>query len=262
MTAAGGVSVTSEDGTVLRCTDVGGGPPVVLLHGLACGPDMWNDVVGALRAAGRRCVIVELRGHGRSAAGEGGGADGFGLGELAGDVLAVLEGLDLSDAVVVGHSAGGYSVLAFAAWFPDVLARRVRRIVLVGTSTSVDRVRERLILRFSCSRLFYRMLSVPPLGRLVVQLGAFGRRPLRAAVEATRRTALACPRPTKVSWVRAVSGTSLSDVVREISVPLVMASGSRDTIVRSPVALTGAGHMAPVEVPDEVAALILGVRSV
>lgn len=60
--------VRSADRTQVAVSDVGTGPPVVLLHGLAGSGDdwWWAGAVDRLLAAGRRVLVVDLRGHGRS----------------------------------------------------------------------------------------------------------------------------------------------------------------------------------------------------
>lgn len=231
---------------------------------------MWDEVRARL-VPERRVVVVDLRGHGRSLPVRG----GFGLEQQADDVRMVLEQLDLSDAVLVGHSGGGYAALAFAVRFPEVARARVRGIVTVGTSGALMSLRERMILRFSASRAFYVLFGIGPLGRLLVRVGAFGTRPDSALVEATRAMAIECSRTTKAGWVRAISGTSQEEAIRDLVIPLIAATGSRDATVptrrvevlagNAPqgawVTIDGCGHMAPVEDPAAVAELILAVSA-
>ena len=53
------------DGLSVAVTDVGAGPPVVLLHGLGCGRRMWFHQIRALRRR-FRVIAYDLRGHGQS----------------------------------------------------------------------------------------------------------------------------------------------------------------------------------------------------
>ena len=263
--------VRASDGTVLHVASDGGvGPPVVLLHGLACDATMWAPVAERLRPD-RRVVVVDLRGHGRSQPVAG----GFGLAQQADDVRAVLDALDLYDVTLVGHSAGGYAALAFASAATDrrhaaTVRRRLRALVTVGTSGSLTGPRARAVLRASASQPFVALLGVPAVGRRIVGAGAFGSRPDPRAVEHTRAMARRCPRATKVAWVSAISGTSLEAAVQDLPVPLVAATGSRDSTVppshaarlaaRAPNGrahvLRGLGHLAPLEDPAAVAGLV------
>jgi len=254
-------SLVASDGTRLVFSDNGEGPPTLLLHGLACTREVWTEVTELLTPR-RRVVAVDLRGHGESTPVVG----TFSLDQQADDINALLIELDLRDVVLVGHSAGGYSALAFVERFPDVARQRVRRIVTIGTSPSLLGARERFVLRVSASRIFYALLAIAPIGRLLVRSGAFGDNPSAAAVETTRQMALACDRSTKVSWVRAIAGTSLP---LPNSPSLIAATGERDATVTpkrlkalaatsnaATSVVPGAGHMAPLEAPIDVARLI------
>jgi 3-oxoadipate enol-lactonase len=104
----------------------GTGPTVVLLHPLALSGRVWGPVVDKL--ADRYDVIApDTRGHGDS------GWDGaeFGVDELADDVVALLDGLGLDRAHVLGMSMGGSTAVTVAGRHPD----RVNRLVVAdGTA--------------------------------------------------------------------------------------------------------------------------------
>lgn len=254
-------TVEATDGTPLSVTSEGSGPPVLLLHGLACTRVIWTDVSRALVDT-HRVITVDLRGHGASVPVAG----GFSLAQQADDVASLLTILDLRDVVIVGHSAGGYAALAFASLHAAVAAERVRAIVTLGTSPSLDGRRERAVLWFSATQVFYALFAIAPVGRVLVRAGAFGTRPKKDALEATRRMALELSRATKSAWIRAISGTSVGATDE---VPVLMVTGERDTTVtprrlrliaartgaRAEV-LAGAGHMSPLEAPAEIARII------
>lgn len=91
----------------LHHEDRGAGAPVVLVHGWS----LSSAVFGAetdLLARTRRVVAPDLRGHGRSAPAP------FDLAALAGDLVALLEGLDLGGAILAGWSLGAQVALAAA----------------------------------------------------------------------------------------------------------------------------------------------------
>jgi pimeloyl-[acyl-carrier protein] methyl ester esterase len=89
----------------LAYTDRGEGPALVLVHGWSLSSAIFEDLAALL--PGRRLVALDLRGHGTSE-----GAGPFTLAELAGDLAALLDRLDLSRAVVVGWSLGAQVALA------------------------------------------------------------------------------------------------------------------------------------------------------
>jgi alpha-beta hydrolase superfamily lysophospholipase len=71
-------------------SDIGKGPPVVLLHGLACGKRMWFHQIRALKGC-FRVIAYDQRGHGLTDAPPA--ATSFSAGHLARDLVGVLDAL-------------------------------------------------------------------------------------------------------------------------------------------------------------------------
>jgi pimeloyl-ACP methyl ester carboxylesterase len=117
---AGGTVVVN--GVRLGCRESGdpAGPPVVLLHGSGSSARTWDRFTARLTPAGHRVIAVDLRGHAASAR-----PGDYSLGSLRDDVLGLLDTLMLRDAVLVGHSVGGYAALAAARQAPERIARLV-----------------------------------------------------------------------------------------------------------------------------------------
>ncbi|CAG7574171.1 pimeloyl-ACP methyl ester carboxylesterase [Barrientosiimonas humi] len=108
-------------------------PTVVLVHGYTLNLASWVFQRRALREAGYRVVLFDLRGHGRSEEGE---PTSYNIEQLARDLAAVLEqAVPEGPVVLVGHSMGGMTLMSFAAQFPDVLRERVIGAALVATSS-------------------------------------------------------------------------------------------------------------------------------
>ena len=80
---------------------------MVLVHAWGLSGRMWDAQVVGLLEAGLRVVVPDRRGHGRSEV----TSTGYDLDTLADDLAAVLDALDLHDAVLVGYSAGSQEVL-------------------------------------------------------------------------------------------------------------------------------------------------------
>nr|WP_271213810.1 alpha/beta hydrolase [Rhodococcus wratislaviensis]GLK41071.1 non-heme chloroperoxidase [Rhodococcus wratislaviensis] len=118
--------ITVDDGTELYLQDLGEGPAVVLVAGFGLDGALWDRQVRVLCAAGHRVLCVDQRGHGRSDK----PLTGYAIGDLAGDLAAVLDHLGLADVTLVGHSFGGQVAFAAAAISPHV----VSRLVLVGSN--------------------------------------------------------------------------------------------------------------------------------
>ena len=97
------------DTAKLHFSEAGQGTPVVLLHGFPLSSTLWTEQREQL-AEHFRVITPDLRGHGQSPAPAG----VYEMESLARDVLALLDSLDIKQAVIMGHSMGGYVTLA--AW--------------------------------------------------------------------------------------------------------------------------------------------------
>ena len=118
--AAGPLRRLPVAGGELGYLDVGAGPPIVLLHGFSFDLAMWDPQVPAL-ARDARVVRYDLRGFGSS------GPPSAGHGHVE-DLLALLDGLGVERACLIGLSLGANVALAAAADHPD----RVTALVLAS----------------------------------------------------------------------------------------------------------------------------------
>jgi pimeloyl-ACP methyl ester carboxylesterase len=120
--------VETADGARLALRDWGEGPPVVLVHSWALNSQMWGEQVLALTGAGFRCIAYDRRGHGASSdPGRGYDAD-----TLAADLAAVMDELELRDAVLVGHSMAGGEIARYLARGGE---RRVKAAAVLSPTT-------------------------------------------------------------------------------------------------------------------------------
>jgi pimeloyl-ACP methyl ester carboxylesterase len=118
--------ITIGGGHRLYLRDWGSGQPVVLLSGWGMDGRGWGETMVALNTAGFRTIAYDRRGHGRSTDPRGHDYD-----TLADDLAAVLDGLDLREAVLVGHSGAGGEIIRYLTRHG---ASRVARVVLLGAT--------------------------------------------------------------------------------------------------------------------------------
>jgi non-heme chloroperoxidase len=118
-------TITTSDGTEIFYKDWGSGRPVVFSHGWPLNADAWDDQMLFLAPHGPRTIAHDRRGHGRS----GQPWTGNDLDTYADDLAALIETLDLGDAILVGHSTGGGEVTRYIGRYGT---RRVAKAVLVG----------------------------------------------------------------------------------------------------------------------------------
>jgi non-heme chloroperoxidase len=118
-------TITVKDGTIIYYKDWGKGPVVTFSHGWPLSSDAWDGQLLFLAQNGFRVVAHDRRGHGRSSqAWSGNDMDGY-----ADDLAAVIEGLDLKDATLVGHSTGGGEVTRYIGRYGT---KRVAAAILIA----------------------------------------------------------------------------------------------------------------------------------
>jgi pimeloyl-ACP methyl ester carboxylesterase len=98
----------------------GSGPLVLLVHGFPESWYSWRHQLPALAAAGHRAVAVDVRGYGRSS--KPADVAAYRMVELVDDVVAVVQALGESTAVVVGHDWGAGIAATSALLRPDVVS--------------------------------------------------------------------------------------------------------------------------------------------
>ncbi len=118
-------TITVPDGTEIYYKDWGSGQPVVFSHGWPLCADAWEAQMMLMASNGYRAIGHDRRGHGRSSQPWGGNE----MDTYADDLAALIETLDLTDIILVGHSTGGGEVTRYIGRHGT---GRVAKAVLVG----------------------------------------------------------------------------------------------------------------------------------
>jgi pimeloyl-ACP methyl ester esterase len=113
--------VETPTGVKLHYEEAGSGRPLLFLHGWAMSGRVWRFQHPLADA--NRLIFLDQRGHGRSSVGSSYSVDDF-----TGDLVALLDEIDLRDAVVIGWSMGVQVALHAA----QALESRVAGLILVG----------------------------------------------------------------------------------------------------------------------------------
>jgi pimeloyl-ACP methyl ester carboxylesterase len=113
-----------KNGINIHYQRVGEGPDIVFLHGLMGNLAVWHLKIVPILRHHFRVTTVDLRGHGYSDM----PATGYSVDDLAGDLLGLLDALEIGQADLVGHSYGADIALCFALHHPG----RVKRVVAIG----------------------------------------------------------------------------------------------------------------------------------
>lgn len=107
----------------LACQQMGEGPDVVLVHGLATNRAFWYATLAQSLRDRYRVTLFDLRGHGYSSRPD----SGYTATDMAGDIAAIVDALELAPAAIVAHSYGGGAALEYALAAPE----RVRALSLL-----------------------------------------------------------------------------------------------------------------------------------
>lgn len=260
----------SHDGGEIFVAESGAGPTILLSHGVTLSVQTWTKQFLSLVAAGFRVVAFDHRGHGSSTVGD----DRHGLDQLAADMRSVVEGLDLRDVVIVGHSMGGIATQGFCLNYPDAARERVAGIVLLSTLARSPLAANPRIAWLGTWAVGHGpdavgLLRARDFGFLVARMG-FGRNPSPSHVEATRKMILATDSITRRDAVIGLSGLDFTGRLAEIDRPTLVICGTADLLTpiaesrriarRIPGArleeIAGAGHMLMFERSEIIDSLI------
>jgi 3-oxoadipate enol-lactonase len=262
-----------SDGAKLSFRETGAGMPVVFLHPTPLDQDYWCPLIEDL--AGVRAIVPDFRGHGRSELGQNLPVGGFArvpdapvltMGQLAADVVALLDHLELEEAVFAGCSIGGYVLLELWRRVPQ----RMLGLSFVCSKAQPDA--EANLAKRAANIAQVRADGTSALfdGMAQTLTGATAReRRLEIVAELRARMTLTPESVVAVQAGLAVRPDSLATVAT-IDVPVLAIAGGEDPAVTPAemeafkVApggcefhlLPDAGHFAAYEQPRKVAALL------
>ena len=125
-TSDGSRRIAASGGAQLYYREWGAGRPIVFVHGWAVNCDVWQYQMLAL-SPHVRCIAYDKRGHGRSTD----PGCGYDYDTLADDLSCLLDDLDLTDVVLVGHSMGPAEIVRYLSRHGDT---RISRLVLISSA--------------------------------------------------------------------------------------------------------------------------------
>ncbi|HSU88340.1 MAG TPA: alpha/beta hydrolase [Terriglobia bacterium] len=216
----------------LYYVDWGSGQPVVFSHGWPLSADAFEDQMFFLASRGYRCIAHDRRGHGRSSQ----PWNGNDMDTYADDLAALVETLNLKDAIHVGHSTGGGEV---ARYIGRHGTSRVAKAALIGAVAPLmlktpanpgglpmeafDQIRSGVLADRS---QFFRDLSLSFYGY---------NRPGAKVSEGVRESfwlqGMMAGIPAAYFCVKAFSETDLTEDLKKFDVPTLIMHGDDDQIV-------------------------------
>ena len=237
-------TITTKDGTEIYYKEWGpkSAQPIVFHHGWPLSGDDWDTQMLYFLGKGYRVIAHDRRGHGRSAQ----VSDGHDMDHYAADVAAVVEHLDLSNAVHIGHSTGGGEATHYVAQHGQP-QRRAAKLVLIGAVPPImaktaanpgglpievfDGLRKALA---GNRAQFYLDFASGP-------FYSFNRpsaKPIPGVIENWWRQAMMGSSKAQYDGIKAFSETDFTEDLKIIEVPTLVMHGDDDQIV--PIAEFGA----------------------
>jgi pimeloyl-ACP methyl ester carboxylesterase len=266
-------STFEGNGAKLGFRDTGSGMPVVFLHPTPLDREYWRPLIEDL--GGIRAIVPDLRGHGVSELGLDLPVGGFALvpdapvltmAQLADDVLALMDHLQLQDAVFAGCSIGGYVLLELWRKAPQ----RMQGLVFVCSKPQPDAVEnlQKRAANIAQARAGGTAALFAGMAQTLIGATARERRPAIVAELQARMTLT----PEAAVAVQAGLATRPDSVptVATIDAPVLAIAGGEDPGVTAKEMevfraapggcefhlLPDAGHFAAYEQPRKVAALL------
>ena len=229
--------ITTADGTEIFYKDWGIGQFIVFSHGWPLSSDDWDNQMLYFLSQGYRVIAHDRRGHGRSTQTPG----GHDLDHYADDLAALVEHLDLHDAIHVGHSTGGGEVVRFLARHGQTRAAKVVLIsavppLMVQTDANPEglpkSVFDDLQTQLAANRsVFYRALPSGPFYNFD-QPGAEPAEDQREAIIANWwRQGMMGDALSHYDGIVAFSQTDFTEDLKKITLPTLVMHSEGDQIV-------------------------------
>ncbi len=235
---------------------------MVFTHGAGMDHTMFAAQAEAVREAGYRSVLWDLRGHGESAIDPG---CRFTATAALEDLGALIDDRGLSRPILVGHSLGGNLSQAFVQEHPQ----RAAGLIVVGSTWNTGPLSrlERLGLRLAAPML--GMIPAARLPRLMAAASAVS----PGAIAETERVFARMPKALFLDVWRATVSFVKPDPAYRTPVPIGLLRGAEDRTgnissamprwaqaegVRERV-IAGAGHIVTLDAPDASSAALLSI---
>ena len=226
-------TVTTKDGLEIFYKDWGTGQSILFSHGWPLSADDWDPQMLFFLSKGFRVVAHDRRGHGRSTQ-TGSGHD---MDHYADDLAAVVEHLDLRDAVHVGHSTGGGEVVHYLARHGESRAAKAALIsavppLMVKTAANPGGLPKEVFdglqaqLAASRSKFYYDLPAGPFYG-----FNRPGAEPSQAVIWNWWRQGMMGGAKAHYDGIVAFSQTDFTEDLKKIKLPVLVMHGDDDQIV-------------------------------
>ncbi|MBX3061454.1 MAG: alpha/beta hydrolase [Anaerolineae bacterium] len=239
----------------LHYTEQGSGTPLILLHGFPLSSIIWREQVNRLSDQAR-VITPDLRGHGRSPSSD----DIYEMELLARDVVELMDTLEIPQAVVMGHSMGGYVALALAR----IARNRLKALGLIASQSAADSEEARQN-RYKLAERVVNEGSIAVAESMLPRLFAPGEHEDDTMVETVNTVMLNTRPQTLINSLKGMAvRTDSTPLLGTFDFPVLIVTGDQDAIIPlqkaeqmaaalkngTLVTIENAGHMTMMEQPQ------------
>jgi non-heme chloroperoxidase len=240
-------TISRPDGTQLYYKDWGTGQPIVFCHGWPLSSDSWEAQMMHVASRGFRAIAHDRRGHGRSSQ----PWDGNEMDTYADDLAALVDHLDLHDAVLVGFSTGGGEVARYVGRHGT---KRVAGLALISAVPPLmlktdanpgglpievfDELRAKSLA--DRSQLYRDLASGPFFG-----FNRAGAKPSQGMIDSFWHQGMLAGHKNAYDSIAAFSATDFTEDLKKFDKPTLILHGDDDQIVPIGVSAHAAAKLVP-----------------
>lgn len=229
--------ITTDDGAEIFYKDWGprDAQPIMFHHGWPLSSDDWDAQMLFFLANGYRVVASDRRGHGRSSQ----ISSGHDMDHYASDASAVVEHLDLHDAIHIGHSTGGGQVARYVAQYGQPQGRVAKAVLVAAVpplmlkteanpdGTPID-VFDGFRTALAANRSeFFRAVAAGPF----YGFNRDGVTPSQPVIDNWWRQGMTGSALAHYEGIKAFSETDQTEDLKSITVPVLVLQGDDDQVV-------------------------------
>jgi non-heme chloroperoxidase len=225
--------VTAADGAQIFYKDWGSGQPIVFSHGWPLTADDWDAQMMFFASQGFRVIAHDRRGHGRSSQ----TWDGNDMDTYADDLRALVESLDLKDAILVGHSTGGGEVAHFLGRYGTGRAAKAALVsavppIMVQSTSNPEGIPKAVFDQFREAMLkdraqFYRDFASGPF----YGFNRPGAKVSQGLIEKWWLQGMMGSVKAGYDCIKAFSETDFTEDLKKIDIPVIVMHGDDDQVV-------------------------------
>jgi non-heme chloroperoxidase len=218
--------ITTNDGSKIYCVESGNGSKtIVLAHGYGFTMQEWNVIAPNLTQLGYRVIAFDQQGHGKSTISR----NGLDSDTMASFYLRVFEEFDIQDAILVGHSMGGFLGMKALIKYPE-LQKRISGCILMATfagEVNKNNPQNKVQIPLIQYGILLKLIKIKAIGRAFAK-SLLGENPDNEAIRIFLEIFQAQNHKALIPIIKAMGSESYYAELHKIKVPCTVIIGSMD----------------------------------